>query len=87
MNSELTLVSLALFVSAWDLDLDGPRCPLGSSRLPCCSRDRSLCPGTERDKVVKFSKWRALRRRGDPGIDIPDSLPRTTTSLDRPSGE
>ena len=24
------------------------------------------------------SKWRALRRRGDPGTDIPDSLPRNT---------
>ena len=24
------------------------------------------------------SRWRALRRRGDPGTDIPDSLPRTT---------
>ena len=24
------------------------------------------------------SKWRALRRRSDPEIDIPDSLPRTT---------
>ena len=34
------------------------------------------------------SKWRALRRRGDPGIDIPDSLPRTTRvgSLPRKKG-
>ena len=31
-------------------------------------------------QVVKdaVSKWRALRRRGDPGTDIPDSLPRNT---------
>ena len=34
----------------------------------------------------KFSKWRALQRRGDPEIDSPDSLPRTTISLDRPFG-
>jgi hypothetical protein len=73
MNSELTLVSLALFVSAWDLDLDGPRCPLGSSRLPCCSRDRSLCPGTERGKVFQIFKVEgstAPRRPGDryPGL-------------------
>ena len=34
-------------------------------------------------KFSKFSKWRALRRRGDPGIDSPDSLPRTTMRLDR----
>ena len=33
------------------------------------------------------SKWRALRRRGDPGIDIPDSLPRTTRVGGAPSGE
>ena len=34
------------------------------------------------------SKWRALRRRGDPGIDIPDSLPRITRvgSLPRKKG-
>ena len=73
MNSELTLVSLALFVSAWDLDLDGPRCPLGSSSLPCCSRDRSLCPGTERGKVFQIFKVEgstAPRRPGDryPGL-------------------
>ncbi len=34
------------------------------------------------------SKWRALRRRGDPGIVISDSLPRTTRvgSLPRKKG-
>ena len=33
---------------------------------------------TDSSPRTPFSKWRALRRRGDPGIDIPDSLPRNT---------
>ena len=32
----------------------------------------------QQDVKDAVSKWRALRRRGDPGTDIPDSLPRNT---------
>ena len=60
--------------------------PTGSDRRSPVSRPVLGGRDKRRERALWFlftiyisdSKWRALRRCGDPGIDIPDSLPRTT---------
>ena len=49
--------------------------PLHLTRSPAAASHPIYHGLVTKDAV---SKWRALRRRGDPGIDIPDSLPRNT---------